>query len=125
MLEIGYGHTITSIDDAHIRLVDSALAGIFCAGNPGSMLVDFLPLCECLCACGDVHVRFIHCSPLALCSEIHPSMGPWDGMEEDRGAFATWYRHDEFEAIQRVYASHGMHFHLTVYRDWMINYNPE
>ena len=47
MLEIGYGHTVTSIDDAHIRLVDSALEGIFLAGNPGSMLVDFFPLCEC------------------------------------------------------------------------------
>ncbi|KAH9834639.1 cytochrome P450 [Rhodofomes roseus] len=44
MLEIGYGHTVTSIDDAHIRKVDSALAGLFAAGTPGSMLVDFFPI---------------------------------------------------------------------------------
>ncbi|KAH9917064.1 cytochrome P450 [Fomitopsis serialis] len=44
MLEIGYGHTVTSVDDAHIRKVDSAVGGILEAGNPGSMLVDFFPV---------------------------------------------------------------------------------
>ena len=46
MLEIGYGHTVTSIDDAHIHMVDSAVEGVFLAGYPGSMLIDFFPLRE-------------------------------------------------------------------------------
>lgn len=45
MLEIGYGRTVTSVDDAHIRKVDAAVEGLFLAGNPGSMLVDFFPIC--------------------------------------------------------------------------------
>ncbi|KAI0720657.1 cytochrome P450, partial [Fomitopsis betulina] len=43
MLEIGYGHTLTSINDDYIRMVNSALEGFSVAGNPGSMLVDFFP----------------------------------------------------------------------------------
>lgn len=46
MLEIGYGHTLTSINDDYIRMVNSALEGFSVAGNPGSMLVDFFPPCE-------------------------------------------------------------------------------
>ena len=44
MLEIGYGRTVTSVDHAHIRKVDSAVEGLFLVGHPGSMLVDFLPI---------------------------------------------------------------------------------
>ncbi|KAH9917080.1 cytochrome P450 [Fomitopsis serialis] len=44
MLEVGYGHTVTSVGDAHVRKVDAAVGGIFEAGNPGSMLVDFFPV---------------------------------------------------------------------------------
>ncbi|EPS93959.1 hypothetical protein FOMPIDRAFT_48847 [Fomitopsis schrenkii] len=43
MLEIGYGHTVTSLDDDYIHMIDSALDGMFLAGNPGSMMVDFFP----------------------------------------------------------------------------------
>lgn len=46
VLEIGYGRTVTSLDDEYIVQVDAAQEGIFLAGNPGSMFVDFLPICE-------------------------------------------------------------------------------
>ena len=51
MLEIGYGHTVTSVDDKYIHMVDSAVEDIFLAGNPGSMLVDFLPARKCYSQC--------------------------------------------------------------------------
>ncbi|KAI0720646.1 cytochrome P450 [Fomitopsis betulina] len=44
MLEIGYGHTMTTMDDDYVRIVHSALEDVFLSGNPGSMMVDFVPL---------------------------------------------------------------------------------
>lgn len=46
MLEIGYGHTLTSMNDDYIHMVNSTLEGITVAGNPGYMLVDFFPPCQ-------------------------------------------------------------------------------
>lgn len=44
MLDIGYGHSVSSVTDARIQKTDEAIGGILGAGTPGSMLVDFFPI---------------------------------------------------------------------------------
>ena len=44
MLDIGYGHSVSSVNDARIQKIDEAIGGILGAGTPGSMLVDFFPI---------------------------------------------------------------------------------
>ena len=46
MMEITYGHAVTSLDDPYIRIADMATSATVRAGSPGSMLVDFFPLRE-------------------------------------------------------------------------------
>ncbi|OBZ74906.1 O-methylsterigmatocystin oxidoreductase [Grifola frondosa] len=43
VLEIAYGHRVTSLKDEYIRLAERATTATAEAGSPGSMLVDFFP----------------------------------------------------------------------------------
>lgn len=67
MLEIGYGHTVTSVDDDHIHMVDSAIQGMFLAGYPGSMLVDVFPARRCYLRF-PIYERHADCSTYAILS---------------------------------------------------------
>ncbi|KZT03181.1 cytochrome P450 [Laetiporus sulphureus 93-53] len=44
LMEISYGHTVTSVDDKFIRMADEAGAEILEIGGAGSALVDFFPV---------------------------------------------------------------------------------
>ncbi|KAH9936920.1 cytochrome P450 [Amylocystis lapponica] len=44
IMEIAYGHTVTSMDDKYIELADRATNETNEAGSAGSMLVDFFPV---------------------------------------------------------------------------------
>ena len=44
MLDIGYSHSVSSVNDARIQKIDEAVGGILGTGTPGSMLVDFFPI---------------------------------------------------------------------------------
>ncbi|KAI0782080.1 cytochrome P450 monooxygenase [Abortiporus biennis] len=46
IVEIVFGHTITAMDDIHIRLAETATVATVEAGSPGSMLVDFFPILQ-------------------------------------------------------------------------------
>lgn len=41
---IGYGVSISSLDDEFIKHVDSAVHSVFHSGGPAAMLVDFFPI---------------------------------------------------------------------------------
>ena len=45
MLEITYGVRVTSLDDELVKTVERATVETVLAGSPGSMLVDFFPIC--------------------------------------------------------------------------------
>ncbi|OSD03875.1 cytochrome P450 [Trametes coccinea BRFM310] len=44
IMEIAYGHRVTSIEDKYIELAERATVETVKAGSPGSMLVDFFPI---------------------------------------------------------------------------------
>ncbi|OBZ68047.1 O-methylsterigmatocystin oxidoreductase [Grifola frondosa] len=44
VVEITYGHRVTSLDDKYIGLAERATTATAEAGSPGSMLVDFFPI---------------------------------------------------------------------------------
>ncbi|KAI0776600.1 cytochrome P450 [Trametes elegans] len=44
IMEIAYGHRVTSIDDRYIMLAERATTETVRQGSPGSMLVDFFPI---------------------------------------------------------------------------------
>ncbi|KAI0632668.1 cytochrome P450 [Trametes polyzona] len=44
IMEIAYGHRVTSIDDSFIALAEKTTVETVRAGSPGSMLVDFFPI---------------------------------------------------------------------------------
>lgn len=46
MMEAAYGHTVNSLDDEFVEFAQEALTATTEAGSPGSMLVDFFPICE-------------------------------------------------------------------------------
>lgn len=46
MVDIAYGHSVTSLDDKYIQLAERATRETVEIGSPGSMLVDFFPACE-------------------------------------------------------------------------------
>ena len=46
IMDITYGHRIHSLDDHYVRLVQDTTSETVRAGSPGSMLVDFFPVCE-------------------------------------------------------------------------------
>ena len=46
MLEIGYGHTVTSDDDEYLHYAEAALRGTTEVASPGAAIVDILPFCE-------------------------------------------------------------------------------
>ncbi|CCM04602.1 uncharacterized protein FIBRA_06784 [Fibroporia radiculosa] len=48
VIDIGYGHTITSIEDPYVEMSDKALLGVIEAGNLSSSLVDFFPILQYL-----------------------------------------------------------------------------
>ena len=48
MMEAAYGHTVKTLDDEFVRFAQGALSATVEAGSPGSMLVDFFPICESL-----------------------------------------------------------------------------
>lgn len=45
-MEITYGHRIHSMDDEYVKLARNATVETVLAGSPGSMLVDFFPVCK-------------------------------------------------------------------------------
>ena len=46
IMDITYGHRIHSLDDHYVRLVHDTTCETVRAGSPGSMLVDFFPICK-------------------------------------------------------------------------------
>ena len=44
-MEITYGHRIDSLEDKYVKLAHDATEATVLAGSPGSMLVDFFPVC--------------------------------------------------------------------------------
>ena len=47
-MEITYGHRIDSLQDPYVKLAQHATEATVRAGSPGSMLVDFFPVCTSL-----------------------------------------------------------------------------
>ncbi|CDO76596.1 hypothetical protein BN946_scf184868.g10 [Trametes cinnabarina] len=45
IMEIAYGHRVTSLEDKYIELAERTTVETVKAGSPGSMLVDFFPIC--------------------------------------------------------------------------------
>lgn len=113
MLEIGYGHTVTSIDDPHIRKVDNAVAGLFATGNPGSMLVDFFPMCESrlLPRLNGINIEMAVRNSIPLVSETCASLVAWCGLEANCGSPTPGYRLDESRPFQVRYGGHGTKQH--------------
>ena len=46
IMEIAYGHRVNSIEDKFIEHAERTTVETVKAGSPGSMLVDFFPICE-------------------------------------------------------------------------------
>ncbi|KZT69390.1 cytochrome P450 [Daedalea quercina L-15889] len=44
MLEIGYGHTVTSLDDEYIKMIENGVRKCLSGSGAGSALVDFFPI---------------------------------------------------------------------------------
>ena len=54
ILQITYGYTPKADDDFLIKMIEDVMNDFCAASNPGTYLVDFLPICkwlECLYAC--------------------------------------------------------------------------
>ena len=45
MMEIAYGHEVTSLDDEIVVLAEKAVGATTEAGSPAATLIDFLPFC--------------------------------------------------------------------------------
>ena len=88
MLDIAYGHSVSSVNDARIQRIDEAIGGILGTGNPGSMLVDFFPICE-PSSCISRGYRLIETS------EAHPCLDAWSRLEADRLTLAAGDRRHE------------------------------
>ncbi len=50
LLEITYGRRLTSMDDELVQLAQRSLTAANEGGSPGSMLVDFFPVCKSCCS---------------------------------------------------------------------------
>lgn len=64
MMEVAYGHPVTSLDDEIVVLAEKAVGAATEAGSPAATLIDFLPFCECYALHGcsaahDVKVQWI------------------------------------------------------------------
>ena len=46
MMEVAYGHEVTSLDDEIVVLAEKAVGATTEAGSPAATLIDFLPFCE-------------------------------------------------------------------------------
>ncbi len=46
IMDITYGHCIDSLEDKYVKLAHDATEATVRAGSPGSMLVDFFPVCK-------------------------------------------------------------------------------
>ena len=76
MLDIRYGHSVSSVNDARIQKIDEAIGGILGTGNPGSMLVDFFPIRTCL----GYFIHFAsHVTPTGLAVKHIPAWMPGAG----------------------------------------------
>lgn len=49
MMEISYGHPVTSLDDEFIVLADNAISGSTETGSAAASLIDFFPIRQSLC----------------------------------------------------------------------------
>ena len=47
IMGIGYGISISSMDDEFIQHVDHAVESVFQSGGPAAMLIDFFPIRAC------------------------------------------------------------------------------
>ena len=45
-MEVTYGKQVTSLDDELVQVAELALGAGNDSGSPGSLLVDFFPICE-------------------------------------------------------------------------------
>lgn len=45
MMEVAYGHDVTSLDDEIVVLAEKAVGAATEAGSPAATLIDFLPFC--------------------------------------------------------------------------------
>lgn len=52
LLEITFGRPVKTVNDELVRLAERAVSGMNHAGRPGSVPVDFVPICEALNAPG-------------------------------------------------------------------------
>lgn len=48
-MDITYGHRVHSLDDKYVTLIRNTTSETVRAGSPGSMIVDFFPICKWLC----------------------------------------------------------------------------
>lgn len=46
MMETTYGHKVNGLDDEFVKFAQVAIEATVAAGSPGSMLVDFFPICR-------------------------------------------------------------------------------
>ena len=46
MIEVVYGHKVTSADDAHLKLADRSIELVGEIGNIGGTIIDFFPFCK-------------------------------------------------------------------------------
>ena len=46
MMEISYGHSVSSLDDEYIVLADNAISGATATGAAAASLIDFFPICK-------------------------------------------------------------------------------
>lgn len=85
-MEITYGHRIHSMQDEYVKLARDATVETVIAGSPGSMLVDFFPICEQQHASGLPRTRAFSSCALTVfaCSEGDPRLGPRRRLQAQR-----------------------------------------
>ena len=74
-----YGIKVLSKDDPYIEMAEKALAGLKIAGNPGTFLVDMLPICMLTNIASGSH----SVSLFTLCSKIRAGMVSWCWLSQE------------------------------------------
>lgn len=60
MMETTYGHRVHDLDDEFVNFAQNAINATVEGGSPGSMLVDYFPVCEYLINCRQVSYLVTH-----------------------------------------------------------------
>jgi hypothetical protein len=92
-LQVVYGIKVLASQDPYIDTAEKALASLSVAGNPGSFLVDVIPM-----RASHAPLHHVRVSP-DCCSEICSGVVPWRKFSNEGQALETAGSEDEYRTL--------------------------